>query len=147
VWQTPRSILCIPGFSKLDEAAAIVLAQLLRRRGYGASAEQYDALSVSKFFSLDLAGTELVCNCYADRPSNAKLHYAVRRLTRKTKSAHVIALFLGQTAEELEEVPGLSAMTKTFATAMEAIEQKAREASAASGVAADEARPAASVAG
>jgi hypothetical protein len=147
VWQTPRSILCIPGFSKLDEAAAIVLAQLLRRRGYGASAEQYDALSVAKFFSLDLAGTELVCNCYADRPSNAKLHYAVRRLTRKTKSAHVIALFLGQTAEELEEVPGLSAMTKTFATAMEAIEQKAREASAASGVAADEARPAASVAG
>jgi predicted PurR-regulated permease PerM len=147
VWQAPRSILCIPGFSKLDEAAAIVLAQLLRRRGYGASAEQYDALSVAKFFSLDLAGTELVCNCYADRPSNAKLHYAVRRLTRKTKSAHVIALFLGQTAEELEEVPGLSAMTKTFATAMEAIEQKAREASAASGVAADEARPAASVAG
>ena len=59
----------------------------------------------------------------------------------------MIALFLGQTAEELEEVPGLSAMTKTFATAMEAIEQKAREASAASGVAADEARPAASVAG
>jgi hypothetical protein len=52
VWQAPRSILCIPGFSKLDEGAAIVLAQLLRRRGYGASAEQCDAMSVAKFFSL-----------------------------------------------------------------------------------------------
>ena len=53
-WQASRSILCIPGFSRLDEAAAIVLAQLLQRRGYGASAEQSDAMSVSKFFSLDL---------------------------------------------------------------------------------------------
>lgn len=147
VWQAPRSILCIPGFSKLDEAAAIVLAQLLRRRGYGASAEQYDAMSVARFFSLDLAETELVCICYADRPSNAKLHYAVRRLTKKTKSAYVMALFLGPAAEDLEKVPGLSATTKSFATALDAVEQKARETSAASEVAADEARPAASVAG
>ena len=147
VWQAPRSILCIPGFSKLDEAAAIVLAQLLRRRGYGASAEQYDAMSVARFFSLDLTETELVCICYADRPSNAKLHYAVRRLTKKTKSAYVMALFLGPAAEDLEKVPGLSATTKSFATALDAVEQKAREASAASEVAADEARPAASVAG
>ena len=147
VWQAPRSILCIPGFSKLDEAVAIVLAQLLRRRGYGASAEQYDAMSVAKFFSLDLTGTEFVCICYADRPSNAKLHYAVRRLTKKTKSAYVMALFLGPAAEELEKVPGLSATTKTFATALDAVEQKAREASAASEIAANEARPAASVAG
>ena len=147
VWQAPRSILCVPGFSKLDEAAAIVLAQLLRRRGYGASAEQYDAMSVAKFFSLDLTETEFVCICYADRPSNAKLHYAVRRLTKKTKSAYVMALFLGPAAEELEKVPGLSATTKTFATALDAVEQKAREASAASEIAANEARPAASVAG
>lgn len=137
VWQAPRSILCIPAYSKLDEAAAIVLAQLLRRRGFGASAEQYDAMSVAKFFSLDLAGTELVCICYADRPSNAKLHYAVRRLTKKTKSAHVMALFLGLAAEELEMLPDLSAMPKNFATAIDTIEHKAREAPAALDVAAD----------
>jgi predicted PurR-regulated permease PerM len=142
VWQAPRSILCIPGFSKLDEAAAIVLAQLLRRRDYGASAEQYDAMSVAKFFSLDLTGTEFVCICYADRPSNAKLHYAVRRLTKKTKSTYVMALFLGPAAEALEKVPGLSATTKTFATALDAVEQKAREASAAPEVAADGVRAA-----
>jgi predicted PurR-regulated permease PerM len=137
VWQAPRSILCIPGFSKLDEAAAIVLAQLLRRRGYGASAEQYDAMSVAKFFSLDLTETGFVCICYADRPSSAKLHYAVRRLTKKTKSAYVMALFLGPAAEELEKVPGLSATTKTFAAALEAVEQKAGEARLVSEVAAE----------
>ena len=147
VWQAPRSILCIPGFSKLDEAAAIVLAQLLRRRGYGASAEQYDAMSVAKFFSLDLTGTEFVCICYADRPSSAKLHYAVRRLTKKTKSAHVTALSLGPSAEEFEKIPGLSIMTNTFATAMEAVEHQAAEVSVALKAAANEARPTASVAG
>jgi predicted PurR-regulated permease PerM len=125
VWQARRSILCIPGFNKLDEATSIVLAQLLRRRGYGASAEQYDAMSVAKFFSLDLAGTELVCICYADRPSSAKLHYAVRRLTKKTKSAYVMALFLGPAAEVSETVPGLSAVTKSFTMAIKVVEQKA----------------------
>jgi hypothetical protein len=126
VWQASGSIVCLPGFSKLDEAAAIVLAQLLRRRGYGASAEQSDAMSVS-FFSLDLTRAELVCICYADRPSNAKLLYAVRRLTKKTKSACVIALFLGPAAEEVEKVPGLSAQMTTFESALDAVEQKAAE--------------------
>jgi predicted PurR-regulated permease PerM len=140
-WQAPRSILCIPGYSRLDEAAAIVLAQLLRRRGYGASAEQYDAMSVAKFFSLDLTETVLVCICYADRPSNAKLHYAVRRLTKKTKSAYVMALFFGPAAEELEKVPGLSATMKSFAAALDAVDQKAREASAVSARSPDDALP------
>jgi predicted PurR-regulated permease PerM len=144
VWQAPRSILCIPGFSKLDEAASIVLAHLLRRRGFGASAEQYDAMSVAKFFSLDLAGTELVCICYADRPSSAKLHYAVRRLTKKTKLGSVMALFLGPAADEAEKVPGLSATTRTFSTAIEAVEQKAGDDPAALEVAADRAKPATS---
>ena len=144
VWQASRSILCIPGYSKLDEAAAIVLAQLLRRRGYGASAEQYDAMSVAKFFSLDLTGTELVCICYADRPSNAKLHYAVRRLTKKTKSAHVIALFIGAAAVEMEKVPGLSMLTTTFEAALDAVRQKAMEASTMPAVPADQVGPATS---
>jgi hypothetical protein len=147
VWQATRAIVCVPGFSKLDEAAAIVLAQLIRRRGYGASAEQSDAMSVSKFFALDLTQTELICICYADRPSNAKLLYAVRRLTKKTKSACVIALFLGPAAEQVDEkILGLSVLTKTFATALDAVEQKATEASMASAVTAHRAGPEASVA-
>jgi hypothetical protein len=133
VWQGPRSILCIPGYTKLDESAAIVLAQGLRRRGYGAAAEPSDALSVSKFFSLDLTGTELVCICYVDRPSNAKLHYAIRRLTKKSKSAHVMVLLLGSAAEarEDEKVVGLSAVTNTFEAALDAVGLKAIEAATA----------------
>ena len=64
-WKSPRSVLCIPGSSKLDEAAALVLAQMLRRRGFGAVAEKADSLSMSRFFSLNsgrhFTGLHLLC--------------------------------------------------------------------------------------
>jgi predicted PurR-regulated permease PerM len=149
VWQDSRSILCIPGYSKLDESAAIVLAQGLRRRGYGASAERADALSVSRFFSLDLADTKLVCICYVDPPSNAKLHYAVRRLTKKSKSASVIVLVLGPEADTSagKKLVGVSAVTRTFAATLDEVEQKAKEASTIPAITTEYPAPSASAAG
>ena len=91
-WRSPRSVLYIPGSTKLDEAAALVLAQLMRRTD-GTIAEKADALSMSKFFSLDLADTSLVSVCYVDRPSNAIIQYAVRRLAKKTRQRRHIPRF------------------------------------------------------
>jgi predicted PurR-regulated permease PerM len=139
-WQASRSILCIPGYSKLDESAAIVLAQGLRRRGYGAAAEQADALSVSKFFSLDLAGTELVCICYVDRPSNAKIQYAVRRLTKISKAAYVMILLLGSATSDTENA-GLSVVATSFGAALNAVEQKAVEAAKVSAITMNQSAP------
>ena len=81
------------GSGELDEAAAFALAQMLRRRGYGASAEKADALSMSKLFSPDLSKTVLVCICYVDRSSSAEIRYAVRRLTKKRADAVVLAFW------------------------------------------------------
>jgi predicted PurR-regulated permease PerM len=94
-WKALRSVLCIPGSSRLDEAAALVLAQMLRRRGFGAVAEKVDALSMSRLFSLDLADTSLVCICYVERPSSAKIQYAVRRLGKKKPGLRIILALLG----------------------------------------------------
>jgi hypothetical protein len=104
-WRSPRSVLCIPGATKLDEAAALVLAQIMRRRGFGAVAEKADALSMSKFFSLDLTDTSLVCICYVDRPSNAKIQYAARRLAKKSNSVGVVLALLGAESATLVESP------------------------------------------
>lgn len=99
-FKAARSVLCIPGATKLDEAAALILAQALRRRGIGATAESADALSISKFFALDLTGVSLICICYVNSPSNAKVQYAVRRVSRKSKGVQVVIALLGDATAE-----------------------------------------------
>jgi predicted PurR-regulated permease PerM len=93
---SPSAVLCIPGEGKLDEAAALVLAQVLRRQGVGAVAESAGALSMSKFFALDLSAVSRICVCYVNHPSNAKVHYAVRRLNKKHKEGSVLIALLGE---------------------------------------------------
>lgn len=121
-WKLPRSVLCIPGSTKLDEAAAVVLAQILQRRGYGVAAEQADALSISKFFALDLSAVSLVCICYVDRPSSAKVHYAVRRLAKKAAGAPVMLCFLGdEPVPQAETLHGATVVRGPFRDVVEAV--------------------------
>ena len=121
-WSSPRSILCIPGSSQLDEAAALALAQILRRRGYGAIAEKADALSMSKLFSLDVSDASLICICYVERPSRARIQYAARRLIKKGHGAPVILAFLGgEPASVAEPVNGATVIQGPFKAAVEAI--------------------------
>jgi predicted PurR-regulated permease PerM len=121
-WKLPRSVLCIPGSTKLDEAAAVVLAQILQRRGYGVAAEQADALSISKFFALDLSAVSLVCSWYVDRPSSAKIHYAVRRLAKKAAGAPVMLCFLGdEPVPQAETLHGATVVRGPFRDVVEAV--------------------------
>jgi predicted PurR-regulated permease PerM len=121
-WRSPRSVLCIPGSTKLDEAAALVLAQMMRRRGFGAVAETADVLSMSKFFSLDLTDTSLICVCYVDRSSSAKIQYAVRRLTKKSSSARMLLAFLGaDSATPVESASSAHVAEGSFEDALAAL--------------------------
>jgi len=114
-WKSPRSVLCIPGATKLDEAATLVLAQIMRHHGFGAVAEKADALSMSKFFSLDLTGTWCVCVCYVDRPSTAKIQYAVRRIARKSNSVGIVLALLGaESATSVESVSNATVAEGSF---------------------------------
>jgi predicted PurR-regulated permease PerM len=120
-WKSPRSVLCIPGSSKLDEAAALVLAQMLRRRGFGAAAEKADSLSMSRFFSLDLAETCLVCICYVEPPSSAKIQYAVRRLSKKNPGGRIVLALLGIGSGAPSASSGPDVAEGPFSIALEAI--------------------------
>jgi len=127
-WRSPRSVQCIPGSTKLDEAAALVLAQMMRRRGFGAVAEQADALSMSKFFSLDLTDTSIVCVCYVDRPSSAKIQYAVRRLAKKTSRAGIVLALLGtDSATPMESASSAHVAEGSFEVALAALIRAASE--------------------
>jgi predicted PurR-regulated permease PerM len=108
-WQRPGAILCIPGSGKLDEAAALVLAQMLKRRGIGAASETADALSMSRFFSLDLSQAAAFCICYVGKPSDAMIQYTVRRLSKKSKGGRIIIALLGSESDAL--TPGTADIT------------------------------------
>jgi hypothetical protein len=127
-WRSPRSVLCVPGATKLDEAATLVLAQIMRHHGYGAVAEKADALSMSNFFSLDLTDTSLVCVCYVDRPSSAKIQYAVRRLAKKSNSIRIVLALLGaESAAPLENSSGALVAEGSFEAVSAALVRAASE--------------------
>lgn len=116
------SVVCIPGAARLDEAAALVLAQLLRHRGIGATAEKASALSMSKLFSLELADTSLACVCYLGQPSNAKIQHTVRGLSKRTNGARILLTLLGtETAKSVESATSARVTGGSFAATLEAI--------------------------
>src|SRR3954465_2219681 len=94
-WRTKQPVLCIPGLGLLDEAVALMLAQLIERDGIGARVEQADALSISRIFSLDTKDVALVCLCYVETVTSAQVRYALRRLRRKAPDAFILVTMLG----------------------------------------------------
>ena len=63
-WVVDESILCIGGRSALDEAAAAILAEVLKKRGLGAKALGPNAISAAHIASLARAEAKLVCLSY-----------------------------------------------------------------------------------
>ncbi|HEY7644905.1 MAG TPA: AI-2E family transporter, partial [Hyphomicrobiales bacterium] len=102
-WRTGTPVLCIPGLGELDEALALVVAQLVERHSIGAKAEDADALTMSRIFSLDTGGARLICLCYVENVTGAQLRYAVRRLRRKAPDARILIVLMGDTAAEIED--------------------------------------------
>jgi predicted PurR-regulated permease PerM len=105
-WQAEKPVLCIPGLSLLDEATAMVVAQLVERHGIGARAELADALSMSRMFSWDIEGVALVCLCYVENPTSAQVRYAARRIRRRLPNVNiVVALFGDPKGLDNQELP------------------------------------------
>ena len=122
------SVVCIPGAGRLDEATALVLAQLLRNRGIQAIAEKADALSMSKLLSLELANTALVCVCYLSQPSAAKIQHAVRGLSRRIDGTRILFALLGTEAiEPVENASNALVTGGSFGATLEAIVQVTSE--------------------
>ena len=103
--RTGKLVVCIPGLGLIDEALALILTQLLERRGVDVRAEEAGAWSKSRVASLDVKDVALICLCYMETPSPAQMHFAVRRLRRKAPAAIILVALLGATsAVDDEEV-------------------------------------------
>ena len=77
-------MLCIAGRGPLDEVAAEMLAQLLRRAGLGAETLPNSAVSREEVARLDGTGVTMVCISYFEASgSPAHLRYLLRRLRQR----------------------------------------------------------------
>jgi hypothetical protein len=87
-------------------------------------AEEADALSMSKFFSLDITDISLACVCYVGQPSSAKVQDAVRRLNKKNADARFLLAFLAsEVATPMVGAVGAEVCSGSFGAALEAINQ------------------------
>jgi predicted PurR-regulated permease PerM len=89
-WQGEYPVLCVAGRSLIDEAAAIMLAQLSTSHGLAARVEAAEALSTANVFRLETTGVAIVCLIYMDASGPAHMRYSVRRLRRKLPKATII---------------------------------------------------------
>jgi predicted PurR-regulated permease PerM len=98
-WQGEFPVLSLAGRTPLDEAAAVLFAQLSNAHGLAARVESADALSPANIARLGTAGVEFVCLSYLDASSPAHMRYSVRRLRRQLPK---VTILLGCWAEDID---------------------------------------------
>jgi hypothetical protein len=98
-------ILCLAGKGPLDEAASVMLAQLLGKHGLTARVLPYEAASREGILSLNGSGTTMVCVTYLEisgAPSH--LRYLVQRLRRTIPRAPILIGFWEPEDEVVKEL-------------------------------------------
>jgi hypothetical protein len=100
-WRTDAPVLCIAGRTALDEAAALMFAQLCDAHGLRTRVEGSQAISTGNIFRLETDDVAIVCLSYLNEANPAQIRYAVRRLRRKLPRARIlIGLWISKAAAE-----------------------------------------------
>jgi hypothetical protein len=100
-WASAKAVLCIPGPSLLDEAATVMLAQILEKHGFGVKVEKHQVVSSGNFFHLGGEGVALVCVSYIDvGDAPLRVKAAIRRVQRQIPKATVLAGLWGPNKDE-----------------------------------------------
>jgi hypothetical protein len=100
-WASPTAILCIPGPSPLDEAATLMLAQVLEKHGVGVQVKKHQVVSSGNIFQLSGEGVAMVCLSYLDvgsAPTRARA--AIRRVQRQLPNVTVLVGLWGPNKDE-----------------------------------------------
>lgn len=132
-WEEEDSVLCIGGRTPLDEAAATMLAGLLKKHGLKARAAESEAISAGHIVSLDAAKAKLVCLSFLGSGSGqAQVRYLVRRLRRILPTGCIILVGywtdedVGGPIKALEKTAEADAYATSFHEAAEIVVKVAR---------------------
>jgi predicted PurR-regulated permease PerM len=116
-----RPIICIAGRSKLDESAALMLAQLLEKHGLKAKFEGPEALSTLGIVTLEKEGGAIVFLSYLDPNNVAHMRYVIRRLRRRLPKVKLLlgCWMAGGGTANLRELVKADGMATTLNDAIE----------------------------
>lgn len=90
-WQVDEPVLCLAGKGPLDEAASMMLAQLLGKHGLGGRIATFEAASRNSIAQLDMTGIAMVCISYLDiSGSPSHLRYLIRRLRQRAPDVPIL---------------------------------------------------------
>lgn len=117
-WQAEQPVLCVAERSDLDEAAALILAQILSKHGLGARVAKKEEVSAAGIFRLDGEGVALVCVSALDAASPAYTRHVVRKLRRKIPGAKILVChWMADNVAALEDVVKADAMATSLSAA------------------------------
>jgi predicted PurR-regulated permease PerM len=119
-----KLIICAGGRGELDDAAALMLAQVLEGEGATARSIGHRALENARIGSLDLDGVDCVVLGFLNAASDTHARYMVRRLKRARRGLRVGVVFWTSGGGTLEDVKrgaaiGCDFVARTFADAIE----------------------------
>ncbi|BCM85280.1 ABC transporter permease [Methylobacterium indicum] len=90
-WRREGAVLCVAGRGPLDEAASMMLAQLLEKHGFGTRVVPFEDVTRSQIGALDAGDARMVCISYLEISGTpAHLRYLVQRLRRRAPDAQVL---------------------------------------------------------
>ena len=131
-WHVDHPVLCVASRSPLDEAASVMLAQLLAKLGLPARVQPFADVSSARSIKIDAPDAPLVCLSYFGSASNpAHVRFLIRRLRRVMPNARFLAGFwmlLGQDekAEEWRAAVGAHLVATSLTQALQICVDEAR---------------------
>jgi len=113
-----KPVFCIPGLGRLDDCAALIVADALRREGFNARVSGVDT-------ELDAGNADTVCVCFLEEVSGARLSFTVRKFSRRAPSTTIIVCRLGNQFEPDKERLGDDVAPQSLATVIAAVAKRA----------------------
>ncbi|HUE65889.1 MAG TPA: AI-2E family transporter [Rhizomicrobium sp.] len=102
-------VMCVAGRGPLDEAAALLLVDMLGKYGVGSRVVSSDETSATQIRELNCIGVQLTCVSYLEPGTFKNARYQVRRLRKRMPGVPVMALFWGLSGDNSRYLDGIEA--------------------------------------
>lgn len=98
----PKTIISAGGRGNLDDAAAVIIGDILERNEFEVHDITHDELEAANIAKLELTGVSAICISYLNTSSIAHARYLIRRIRRRNTRIKIIIGFWGDDAENVD---------------------------------------------